>query len=458
MVEYLTPGVYVTEVEDPRLSIGSPAATAVPLFIGRTSNTVDRGVSLINTARRVDTQGEFESVFGIADNPRRLTPTRNLISRQGSRNSAKASLFSLSDCIRHFYANGGKTCFVLSVGSLRSSSTRLSHLLQVGISAAADAEGPTLVSAPELSLLSGTEYESTATAMLKMCARAGDRFAILDLPLSAKPTSSDWPEGLAQIDPTHRSYGAAYYPALKTTDSKATRQETRSAARRLGRRSKPDRLTRFLHSPERHLTARTKSKSPAGSAELILPPSAAVLGAYVRTDSQRGIWKAPANLELSDVTTLMAQVTDAELQLLSGTSHGEASINSIRSLSGTSVRIWGARTLAGPSHERLYVPVQRFIMMIETSIKKGVQRLLFEPNEPNTWSQLRDAVSLYLTTLWRAGALSGVKTEEAFYVRCGLGETMTQQDLQVGRLIIEIGIACLRPAEFIVTRLDLSLP
>mgnify|MGYP001813752621 CR=1 FL=1 len=115
--------------------------------------------------------------------------------------------------------------------------------------------------------------------------------------------------------------------------------------------------------------------------------------------------------------------------------------------------VWGARTLAGNDNEWRYIPVRRFFNMVQESIKKSTTWVVFETNDANTWNRVRGMVDNYLIQKWREGALAGAKPDEAFFVHCGLGTTMTQKDISEGRLIIEIGMALVRPAEFIILRI-----
>lgn len=128
------------------------------------------------------------------------------------------------------------------------------------------------------------------------------------------------------------------------------------------------------------------------------------------------------------------------------------SINAIRPFAGKGILVWGARTLAGNDNEWRYIPVRRFFNMAEESIKKATEQFVFEPNDKNTWVKVRAMIENFLTLQWRAGALSGAKPEQAFFVRVGLGETMTAQDILEGRMNIEIGMAVVRPAEFIILK------
>jgi hypothetical protein len=128
------------------------------------------------------------------------------------------------------------------------------------------------------------------------------------------------------------------------------------------------------------------------------------------------------------------------------------SINAIRDFSGRGVLIWGARTLAGNDNEWRYVSVRRFCIMVEESLKKSSAWVVFEPNDANTWARVRIMIEAYLVQKWRDGALTGTKSNDAFFVRCGAGQTMTAQDVLEGRMVVEVGLAVVRPAEFMILR------
>ncbi len=189
-----------------------------------------------------------------------------------------------------------------------------------------------------------------------------------------------------------------------------------------------------------------------GNLPLELPPSSAIAGVYARVDSSRGVWKAPANVGLSYVIEPSVQVSHDDQQGLNVDVVAGKSINAIRTFTGKGVLVWGARTLAGNDNEWRYVPVRRFFNMVEESVKKATEQFVFEPNDANTWVRIKAMISNFLTAQWRAGALAGPTPESAFYVNIGLGETMTGQDILEGNMIVEIGMAAVRPAEFIVLR------
>ena len=183
----------------------------------------------------------------------------------------------------------------------------------------------------------------------------------------------------------------------------------------------------------------------------LLPPSGAAAGVYAATDRSRGVWKAPANLSLRSVIAPAYKLTDQEQSTLNVHDTGK-SINAIRAFTGKGILVWGARTLAGNDNEWRYINVRRFFIFVEESTKKATEPFVFEPNDANTWIRIRAMIENFLTLQWRQGALAGATTKDAFYVKVGLGETMTALDILEGRLIVEIGMAAVRPAEFIILR------
>lgn len=184
----------------------------------------------------------------------------------------------------------------------------------------------------------------------------------------------------------------------------------------------------------------------------VMPPSGAIVGVYAATDRNRGVWKAPANVSLSSTAGVNTLISHERQETLNVDATSGKSINAIRPFTGKGILVWGARTLAGNDNEWRYVPVRRLYIMVEESIKKATEFVVFEPNDKNTWVRMKGMISNFLTELWRAGALAGAKPEQAFFVNVGLGETMTPLDILEGRMIVEIGLAAVRPAEFIILR------
>jgi len=182
-----------------------------------------------------------------------------------------------------------------------------------------------------------------------------------------------------------------------------------------------------------------------------LPPSGAMAGIYAQVDGTRGVWKAPANVSINGIQSLAYTIDNDDNDQLNVSDTGK-SINALRFFLGKGNLVWGARTVDGNSNEWRYVSVRRFFIMVEESAKKATMPFVFEPNDANTWTKVRAMLENYLTLLWRQQALAGAKPEQAFYVKCGLGQTMTAQDVLNGTMIVEVGMAAVRPAEFIILR------
>ncbi len=181
-------------------------------------------------------------------------------------------------------------------------------------------------------------------------------------------------------------------------------------------------------------------------AEIALPPSGFVCGIYARNDIERGVWKAPANEVVRGALRFERHVNHGEQELLN-----PIGVNCLRYLSGRGFRVWGARTVTSDP-EWKYVNVRRYFNYLESSIDRGTQWVVFEPNGEMLWANVRGTVSDFLLNEWKSGALLGTKQDEAFFVRCDR-TTMTQNDLDNGRLICLIGIAVVKPAEFVIFRI-----
>jgi len=188
-----------------------------------------------------------------------------------------------------------------------------------------------------------------------------------------------------------------------------------------------------------------------------LPPSGAIAGIYAKVDNTRGVWKAPANVSVNSVSEPSVMISHDEQANINVDAVAGKSINAIRTFIGKGPLVWGARTLAGNDNEWRYISVRRFFNMVEESCKKATEPFVFEPNDANTWIKVQTMIENFLTLQWRQGALQGAKPEHAFYVAVGLGKTMTAIDILEGRMIVEIGMAVVRPAEFIILQFSHKL-
>lgn len=240
---------------------------------------------------------------------------------------------------------------------------------------------------------------NVAQAIVSHCERLRFRFAVIDAPKVVGDTSALAPRN--QVGDT--SYAAFYYPWIVTAD-------------------------------------------PTTGARKLIPPGGHVLGVYARTDAERGVFKAPANEVPRGVLDLQAEITDGLQDDLN-----PKGVNAIRSFPGRGIRVWGARTLSSNALWK-YVSVRRLFIFLERSIYEGTQWVVFEPNDDRLWARVVDTIRLFLRGQWRLGALLGRTEQEAFFITCDR-TTMTQEDILNGRLICEIGIAPVRPAEFVVFRI-----
>lgn len=200
-----------------------------------------------------------------------------------------------------------------------------------------------------------------------------------------------------------------------------------------------------------------KLKEAFTAMPLNLPPSPAVAGLYAYVDRTRGVWKAPANVSLNSTVAPLVPLSDLDQEDFNVDAENGKSINCIRNFVGRGNMVWGARTLAGNNNEWRYVNVRRLFNMVEESCQNASRAFVFEPNDANTWVRVKGMIDNFLINLWRAGALQGAKPEHAFYVAVGLNQTMTQDDILNGLMIVEIGLAAVRPAEFIVLRFSHKL-
>ena len=184
---------------------------------------------------------------------------------------------------------------------------------------------------------------------------------------------------------------------------------------------------------------------------MFVPPSGFAAGLWAKTDGRRGVWKAPAGLQasLTGAANTKLKIGDDEQDQLN-----PVGVNCYRRVISDIV-IWGSRTLATKADpEWRYVPVRRTAMMLEESIYQGIQWAVFEPNDHRLWSSLRLNIEAFMGTLFRAGAFQGEKASDAYFVRCGLGDTMVQGDIDRGQVIVVVGFAPLKPAEFVIVRIQ----
>lgn len=273
---------------------------------------------------------------------------------------------------------------------------------RTGLTAFSEVDEIAILYAPDIysPIFDSNGSQAIVDDLLTHCETLKDRFAIIDIPSGQADTS-----GLNLTTPPLRpsKYGAVYYPWVKVTD-------------------------------------------PLTKREKLIPPGGHIAGIYARVDQERGVHKAPANELIRGAIDLEFQITKGEQDILN-----PRHINCIRSFPGRGILVWGARTMVLDSLWK-YVNVRRLFIFLEESIDEGTQWVVFEPNDIPLWARVRQTITQFLTTVWRSGALAGATPEEAFFVKCDR-TTMTQDDIDNGRLICVIGVAPVKPAEFVIFRI-----
>ncbi|NUR03175.1 MAG: phage tail sheath family protein [Streptomyces sp.] len=260
---------------------------------------------------------------------------------------------------------------------------------------------PDLMAAYQRGAIDLEGVKAVQLGLIAHCELMGDRVAVIDPPpgLNARQIQV-WRQETAGYD---SKYAALYYPWIKSFD-------------------------------------------PATGQARLVPPSGHIAGIWARSDSERGVHKAPANEVVRGAVDLEYQVTRGEQDLLN-----PIGVNCIRAFPGRGIRVWGARTLSSDPAWR-YLNIRRYFNYLEESILIGTQWVVFEPNDHNLWARIRRNISAFLVNEWRSGALFGQRPEEAYYVKCD-EETNPPESVDVGRVICEIGIAPVKPAEFVIFRL-----
>ncbi|MCH8897874.1 MAG: phage tail sheath family protein [Chloroflexi bacterium] len=283
---------------------------------------------------------------------------------------------------------------------------------RTGIGALQAADDVTMLLAPDLmmayqkGMIDLEGVQAVQTAMITHCESMGDRVAILDAPPGMKPQEiRDWRVNIANYD---TSYAALYYPWVRVFD-------------------------------------------PVAGKSMLVPPSGHVAGIWARSDATRGVHKAPANEVVGGALDVEFQITKGEQDILN-----PRGINCIRAFPGRGIRVWGARTLSSDPAWR-YLNVRRLFNMVEKSIESGTQWVVFEPNDFALWQRIKRTANGFLTMVWRSGALFGATPAQAFFVKCD-EETNPPEARDLGMVTIEIGIAPVKPAEFVIFRISQWTP
>jgi|AntDeeMinimDraft_4_1070355.scaffolds.fasta_scaffold04206_2 hypothetical protein len=432
--------------------------TAVPAFIGYTEIAIDvGGNSLLNEPKCIRSLTEYESFFGFPFKEKGLEVS---IDGDGTNpNSISATIEDISSYKMHYalqmyFANGGGPCWIVSVGDYTMSELQFDELKK-GLDCTEKVDEITLYVYPDAQGLStADDFYSLFGETMDMCTKLKDRFAVMDI----------WPEPnqtdlIGNVDIMRNKtspeegklkYGSTYFPDLETILDYYYGDSDVIIDHQGGDGSLNGTLA-DLKSQNNALYI--QAQQAIRDIPLIMPPSPGVVGVYAKVDASRGVWKAAANVNIDYVIKPVIEITNEQQRGLNIDANAGKSVNAIRSFEGRgNALIWGARTLAGNSNEWRYISVRRFFNMVEESIKRASEQFVFERNDANTWVKVRAMIENYLMTLWRAGALSGNTPENAYFVNVGLGQTMSAQDVLERKMIIEIGMAVVKPSEFIVLK------
>lgn len=449
------PGVYIEEDATPAMSV-SPGATAIPLFIGRfnplkpeLAGVITRVSSWLDYSTQFDTSISSSASVTITSTlvenaPESLdssTDSDKSVKRRAKgvmREEEKGYIYEIEEieisesiasiALQLYFQNGGGPCYLYPLEKA-DDAKQLAALPEL-----IDEVGEiTLLASPE----SNETYRNTVYGALASSLSQFKGYFLL-----ADSSGGQAPSGVSGS-----AHVAVYYPDIvvpyvrEIDDADVTiegyvdgneKAITTLAELRASNAVLAKSIDEYLDK---------KAATP-----LLIPPSSLMAGVYCKTDRERGVWKAPANVVINGLSDISVRVTDEQ--------QGEmnlAGINVIRHFSDRGFVVWGGRTQQDDDDWR-YISVRRLFDAAERDIKKALRPMLFEPNSQPTWKRVQTAIDNYLYSLWQQGGLAGNKVEEAYFVHVGKGITMTQDDINQGKMIIHIGMAAVRPAEFIILK------
>lgn len=519
-VSYKTPGVYVEELDAfPPSIVG--VETAVPAFIGYTETASRKGRPVTKMPVKISSMVEYEEVFGgafqakyklsegtkaapaVPADPATNTPAKPAVAEKfdivvgGAKyliTPIDDKQFYLYNSIRLFFANGGGTCYIVSIGSYADATTGIDPAaLKNGLDAVADLVGPTMLVVPDATLLKAqADFNTLVGQMMSQCYKKQDRVAILDIydgdkvtaPDELDATIADFRATISGLPSQELRYGMAYFPFLRTSivstgdinygnfdaasiDTVKTALKAEAVTLYPGTGTDPSpkakkiqddyvakidpakydaRLNRDLLA---NLPVVGNIFSAIAAAQGILPPCGALAGVCTQNDTMRGVWNAPANIGIATLIEPTFKISDDMQQDLNVPINGIA-VNAIRDFVGRGSLVWGARTLDGNSNDWRYIQVRRALIYVEQSVKLALNKFVFAPNTAQTWVTVTAMIKTFLHGMWAQGGLMGATANEAFTVQCGLGSTMTAQDILEGRMNVTISLQMVHPAEFIV--------
>ncbi|GAB2701537.1 hypothetical protein GCM10027037_28510 [Mucilaginibacter koreensis] len=502
-----TPGVYIQEVNSfPNTVV--QVETAIPAFIGYTPQAMYEGKSYSHIPTLITSFADFQAIFCYPDlSAKQYRPQYYAVPQQNNEGSGTIrinhtdyaclpdpdTIYYLYNSVRLFYQNGGGKAYIVSVGTYGPASGKtingdgrlvnsnvLLTDLQAGLALLKNEEEPTMYICPEATLLSVADNSTLMQEMLLQCSQVQTAISVFDIIGSKRPDPATFMNDINTFRQgtgvEGLNYGTAYYPFVGTTLMQMTDIDytnlfggnIQQLATIINPPAQADAVTTTIlndiqqsdgdssatalhHQALINANAAYKAIIEAVLADAnIMPPSGGMAGVMAKTDTMVGVWQAPANTSIVGVVSLPIQLNDAQQEKLNVDALTGKSINAIRSFNGSGILVWGARTLDGNSEDWRYLPVRRTITMLEQSCKMAANAYVFQPNVKNTWEAVKSMINSFLTTIWKAGGLQGASPSDAFSVDCGLGSTMTADDVLNGYMNVTVKVAVMRPAEFIV--------
>ncbi|HVW97102.1 MAG TPA: phage tail sheath C-terminal domain-containing protein [Mucilaginibacter sp.] len=507
-----TPGVYIDELNAFPNSV-VPVATAVPAFIGYTPAASFQGKSYLNRAQKITSFAEFQAIYCIPDPTAPAAPAKQyspeyyLVSQKAKPESGDymildngyysllpdpSTIYYLYNSIRLFYQNGGGDAYIVSVGTYGPPSGKPAQTseqiinpnvqlndLQNGLALLKNEKEPTIYICPEATLLSPDQNATLMQSMLSQCQDMQTAISIFDIIGGRNPDPILYTNDINNFRNSTGSnglnYGAAYYPFVGTTIMQNSEidytnffgGDVQQLAPLINPPSNPNQalgnLLDSISSGDGSMTVQQYNSALMVQSTVyasivkktlaiinILPPSGGMAGVITTVDNTTGVWVAPANTSIVGVTSLPINLDQSQQEGLNIDAVSGKSINAIRFFNGIGILVWGARTLDGNSMDWKYIPVRRTAIMIEQTCKLVTESYVFQPNVKNTWESVKSEISSFLNSLWKEGGLIGASASDAFSVECGLGTTMTGDDILNGFMNVMVKVAIVRPAEFIV--------
>lgn len=506
-----SPGVYIDEQNGFPNSV-VPVATAVPAFIGYTPQASYEGKSYTNVAQKITSFAEFQAIYCFPDPAPPASPSKQynpeyyLVAEKSQPTKGDYMLidgtfysivpdpntiYYMYNSIRLFFENGGGDAYIVSVGSYGASSgkpmTPGEQIVNPNVSLTDLTGGlallknelePTMYICPEATLLDVANNGTLMEEMLLQNTQTQTAVSIFDIIGGRNPDpimyTNDIETFRNNTGTNGLNYGVAYYPFVGTTimqnedidytnlfggDIKQLEpilnpadNPNPTAATILSNIEAGSDLTVSQNNNALINASKTYSliiKHVLSDANM-LPPSGGMAGVITVTDNQEGVWKAPANTSIVGVSNIPISLSESQQADLNVDAVSGKSINAIRFFNGSGILVWGARTLDGNSQDWRYISVRRTMTFLEQSCKLAARAYVFEPNTKNTWEAVKSMISSFLTSIWKEGGLQGASAADAFSVACGLGTTMTSEDILNGFMKVTIKVAVTHPAEFIV--------